>query len=500
VTVHRFVLAVAWTVACATNVLAQELPSNACDRLKSLAMPNAKVTAAAVVPAGPFRCDWCTADQTVDVPASCRVTASMKSTTDSDIEMELWIPLADWNGKLLGVGNANFCGGEDTPRMALGLRQHYAAVGTDLGHKGCDASFAVGHPEKVIDFGYRALHETTLRAKDALAALYGSAPKHSYFSGCSTGGNQALMEAQRYPDDYDGVVAGAPTNYLHFHGSGIWNSQVGSVLPRDKRELLHRAVLAACDSRDAVGLLDDPRQCRFDPETLLCPGAEDAPNCLTRAQAEAAKKIYAGPTSTRTGEVIYPGLERGSELGWPPGRQPGLNQLSYYRDAVHEDANWDWHTFDVERDVALADQKHGRILSAVDPDLRLFAERGGKLILYHGWDDALAPQNTVNYYESVVTTIGKQADTVVRLFMIPRVAHCGGGSGTDQFNALAALERWVEAGIAPDRITAQHVTGNRVDMERPLCPYPQVARWKGLGSTNDAANFECAAPTPDRPK
>jgi feruloyl esterase len=337
----------------------------------------------------------------------------------------------------------------------------------------------------------------TLKGKEIVAAFYGSSPTHSYFIGGSSGGGQALMEVQRYPDDYDGVVAGAPTNYwTHAKAAGLWNAQLASVLSRPKLTLLHGAVLAACDSIDAIGFLDDPRQCRFNPETLLCPG-DDSPQCLTQTQVEAAKKIYSGPANPRTGETIYPGLEPGSELGWPVN---GPNRLfsAYFQYVVHQDPNWNWRNFDLDHDVALADQKGETALNAIDPDLRRFTARGGKLILTHGWSDAsLAPQNTIRYYESVGAKLGERSQDFVRLFMVPRMGH--GVGGTDQFNALAALERWVEEGVAPDRILAQQVgniagASTGVTMERPLCPYPQVARWKGKGSRNDAANFDCASP------
>ena len=302
------------------------------------------------------------------------------------------------------------------------------------------------------------------------------------------------MEAQRFPQDYDGVVAGASVNYLtHGMAAGVWNAQTASVLSRPKVELLHRAVLSICDSLDGIGLLDDPRQCHFDPESLVCSGSEDSPTCLTRAQVDAVKKIYAGPTNPRTGTPIYPGLEFGSELEWPM-RAPNPNAETYYKYVVHENPNWDWHSFDLDRDVTLADQKDHLTLDAVDPDVRRFAARGGKLILYHGWEDgALAPRNTLKYYETVAALMGKRADDFVRLFMVPRMGH-GAGRGPDQFNMLAALERWIEAGIGPDRILAQHINKNYVDAERPLCPYPRVPRWKRSGSKNDAANFECALP------
>jgi len=411
------------------------------------------------------------------------------------------MPLAEWNEKFLGTGNVNWCGGVNQLQMALGLRGHYATAGTDRGHNSCDvdSSFSA-RSDKLANFGFRAVHEMTVMAKALVMAYYVRPPKRSYFTGGSSGGGEALMEVQRYPEDYDGAVAGAPTNnWTRLMAASVFNSQTASVFSRDKLRVLHEAVLAACDSPDQIGLLDDPRQCRFEPEALLCPSNSDSPKCLTQTQVDAARKVYTGPTDPRTGVALYPGLERGSELEWPI-RNPNQNHLDYFRYVVHENPKWDWQTFDLSRDVAIADKKGEEALNAVDPDLTRFANRGGKLILFHGWEDAaLAPRNTVNYFESVSATMGKQASDFIRLFMVPRMSHFA-GRGTHQFNALAALERWVEAGIAPEKVMAQHVTGivglngTGVTMERPLCPYPQIALWNRTGSRNDAVNFECALP------
>jgi feruloyl esterase len=495
---------VALAVICSTELLAQQAPKNKCERLQSLQLRNTIITAVAVVPEAQFALPTSATSNkpSLDLPSYCRVTATIRPTPNSDIGIELWMPTSQWNEKVLGTGNVNWCGGVNQLQMALGLREHYAVVGTDRGHKSCavDGSFAL-NPDKMADFGYRAVHEMTVAGKQLVANYYAIAPKHSYFSGGSSGGGEALMEAQRYPEDYDGIVAGAPTNYwTHLMAASLWNAQIARVLSRAKLNVLHDAVVRACDSPDAIGLLDDPRQCQVDPASLLCSDNRDSPDCLTQTEVDAAKQIYAGPTNPHTGELIYPGLERGSELGWPVNGPLGIH-VDYFRNVVHGDPNWDWHTFDLERDVALGDEKGQRSLNAVDVDLSRFVARGGKLILWHGWSDPLlAPRNTINYYEGVSAKIGRRTQDSIRLFMIPRIGHNGGGRGTDQFNTLAALDRWVESNLAPDRITAQHVTGivgagpgTGVTMERPLCAYPQVARWKGSGSANDAANFECAA-------
>ena len=311
------------------------------------------------------------------------------------------------------------------------------------------------------------------------------------------------MSAQKYPDDFDGIIAGAPANYqTHLHA---WDLTVAiptlkdpaSAVPAAKLALLNKAVLEACDAKDGVkdGLLNDPRACRFDVATLVCKGA-DTDACLTAPQIESVKRMYA-PAKTKSGEVVFPGKDPGSETGWnvisggsqPPGVSMGSFQVAY------SDANWDWKTFDLDRDVRFVDDKVGSIVNAVSPDLSAFKARGGKLLLYHGWNDtAISAGNSVNYYSSVQKKMGSKQDDWVRLFMAPGMQHCGNGPGPNQVNYVAVLERWREAGVAPDQILASHVANNRVDMTRPWCPYPQVAQYKGTGSTNDAANFVCKAP------
>jgi feruloyl esterase len=322
------------------------------------------------------------------------------------------------------------------------------------------------------------------------------------------------MAAQRYPADFDGIVAGAPANnQLHL---SAWRlrletrvlSDPATSVPPAKTALVHRAVLAECDALDGVrdGLLADPRRCRFDPAKLAC-AAGDQSDCLTGPQLETVRMAYA-PAVKQTGELIYPGLVPGSETTWnllaSAGPQPNVIDIGAYRYVVHQDPNWDWRTFDVERDSALADARVGYI-HAINPDLSAFKARGGKLLIYHGWSDggsagAISPLNTINYYSSVLARMGGRQDHWLRLFMVPGMAHCGGGPGPNQVNMLGALERWRESGAAPDEILASHVTNNRVDMTRPLCPYPRVAVYSGVGSTNDAANFRCGVPEDLKPQ
>jgi feruloyl esterase len=273
-----------------------------------------------------------------------------------------------------------------------------------------------------------------------------------------------------------------------------------SYIPPTKYPLIHKAVLEACDAHDGVkdGVLEDPTRCKFDPKVLECKGA-DGPGCLTAPQVEAARKIYSPTTNPRTKEQIFPPLEPGSELGWAPkaGPQPFSTASSYWRYVVFKDPNWDYKTFDFDRDVALSDRIAKDILNATNPDLKTFFEHGGKLLQYHGWSDPLiSPRNSINYYESVLNTMGgaSKVNESYRLFMVPGMAHCHDGDGPNQFDMISALEQWVEKGKAPDQIIASRIRDGKTDRTRPLCPYPQVAIYKGTGSTDEAANFSCSVP------
>jgi len=485
-----------------------------CERLESLSLPNATITAAKSIPAGPYLPVGLPAAAAqyakVHVPAYCRVAAVLTPSSDSHIEIELWMPTgASWNGKYQAVGGGGWVGNFNLTGMLNALQQDFATSSTDTGHKGPEATFAVGHPEKVIDFAYRAVHEMTVTSKAIMTAFYGHGPRFSYWNGCSTGGRQGIMEAVRYPDDFDGIIAGAPANnQLRL---GAWRINLDTairkdprrIVPRAKMLLLNRSVLTACDELDGVkdGLLSDPTKCHFDPSTLLCRDG-DSDNCLTAPQVEVVKMVYA-PATKRNGELIYPGLVPGGEADWPisvfnGAADPGAIDVGIFRYVAHQDPAWDWHSFDLERDTALAIEKAGDI-EVTDPDLRAFKAHGGKLVIYHGWNDggtggAISPLNSINYYSSVLAKMGPRQDDWLRLFMVPGMDHCGGGPGPNQFAVVNAMESWREQGNSPSQITAYHVTNDRVDMSRPLCPHPQVATYKGTGSTNDAANFVCQAP------
>ena len=476
-----------------------------CEQLKSLALPNTTVTAAEAVPAGPYEAPrpagrGGTTPPPVMLPAHCRIAATLKPSSDSDIKMELWLPADGWNGKFQMVGNGGWAGIISFPQMAAALREGYATSSTDTGHEGGNGMFALDHLEKIVDFGWRAVHQTVVQSKALIAAFYGADPKYSYWNGCSTGGRQALVEVTKFPNDFDGVLAGAPANpHIHLHAAGVERSielmhNPQGALSEAKVETLHKAVLAACDKLDGVkdGIVSNPETCHFDPSTLLCKG-EDSDACLTAAQVKTVQIVYAD-VKTKKGEIIWTGFEPGGELQFASLKnvptQPGGGWDSI-RILGHQDANYDFHKFDLDSDVALAD-KSG--IDAHTYDLSAFQNHGGKLLLYHGWaDPGIAPGNTVNFYEGVLATMGNHQDDWLRLFMMPGMLHCAGGPGPDQFNKMAAIERWREDGKAPEQIVASHVTNGQVDMTRPLCPYPRVAVYKGSGSTNDAGNFSCKA-------
>lgn len=462
-------------------------PATPCDRLASLALANGTITSVELVR---------------DSPSFCRAAATLTPTRDSDIRIEVWMPASGWNGKFQAVGNGAFSGAIATGAMRTALLRGYAVASTDTGHTGGSASFALGHPEKVIDFGWRAVHEMVVAAKKIVAAYNGTAPKLSYWVGCSAGGRQGMKEAQRFPDDFNGIVAGAPG--LDWTARAAQAVRIAKPLERadDARlsrsdtELLHRAVLDRCDALDGIkdGLIEDPSKCAFDPAILAC-GSAPPGGCLRPAQIETVRSMYASPANPKTKRPIT-GLMPGSELGWTDlgwsasARATGLDQ---FRFIVFRDPAWTIQQFDFDADIVRAEEEDRDTINALDPDLKPFFARGGKLIQYHGWSDPqISPGNSTQYYTRVLDTIG--ADAVRRshrLFMVPGMAHCGGGEGPNTFDALAALEQWVEQGRAPDRILASHAAAGVVDRTRPLCPYPQRATYAGTGSPNEASSFVC---------
>ncbi len=477
-----------------------------CESLASTSLPHATITAAALVEAGAFPAPPGRGPNAGAVyktlPSFCRIAATLKPTSDSEVKIELWMPAAQWNGKLQAVGNGAWAGSISYPAMATALAAGYATASTDTGHEGNSADFIPGHPEKVVDFAYRAVHEMTVASKSLIAAYYSGNPKYSYWNGCSTGGRQAMAEAQRYPDDYDGIVAGAPASYTtRLQGSQVWTAAIAhrdeaAYIPVEKYAAIHKAVLDQCDALDGVkdGVIEDPRRCKFDPKTIQC-DALDGLACLTAPQVETASRIYSGPVSA-TGKNIFPGLEPGSEMGWATltGPKPMDLAVDIYKYLVFQDPKWDYLTFSPEADITRADKTIGAMMNSVDPNLRPLFAHGGKLIQYHGWaDPGISPGSSVNYYNSVVEAFGGESKVsgAYRLFMVPGMGHCGGGDGTSTFDMVSALDNWVANGKAPDQIPASRVVNGSVVRTRPLCPYPQVATYKGSGSTDDASNFTC---------
>jgi feruloyl esterase len=486
-----------------------------CESLASLALPNGTITAAATQAAGRFTPPATPAGAPAPgldaLPAFCRVTASLTPTPDSDIRIEVWLPTSQWNGKLQSVGNGGWAGTIAYPALGAALASGYATAATDTGHVGNTARFVPGHPDKLADYGYRAVHEMTVAAKRLIDAFYGRAPRLSYWNGCSTGGRQGLMEALRYPADYDGIIAGAPVNFrTHQLTWELWVAQAvhrdeASYIPPAKYPAIHQAALAACDARDGLEdrLIDSPHECRFDPGVLACT-AGDTASCLTAPQVDAARRVYAPAVNPRTGQEIFPPLEPGSELGWGglAGPQAVGEAVEFFQYVVFNDPNWNFKSLSFEEAAERADQAAAAVLNVTDPNLRPFFDRGGKLLLYHGWNDQLvAPLNSVNYYNAIVNRMGAAtASRAVRLFMMPGMNHCAGGEGPNTFDRMGVIENWVEKGQAPESIPASHSTNGRVDRTRPLCPFPQVARYRGTGSIDDAASFVCRAPdTPRRP-
>jgi feruloyl esterase len=495
---------------------------SSCEALASLKLPETAITSAETVPAGEFTPparggppggEWLAPNQdTRTLPAFCRVAGVVAP----QIRFEVWLPQQTgsgrWNEKLNGVGNGGLAGFINYAAMMRSLTRGYATASTDAGHvaePGND-DWALGHPELLVDFASRSIHMTARAAKAVILAYYGRSAARSYFTGCSGGGGQALSEAQRYPADYDGIVAGAPANFpTHMWPGELYPAWVThrtpeSLIPWEKLSLVQGAVLAACDAPDGIedGILADPRRCQFKPSSLLCKGP-DGPDCLTAAQVESFERIYEGLKDPSSGGLFWPGYEMSSEPGWTGHVfEPFSIPLNYFKYMALQDPGWDWRSLDFSDPQSFAllnDASHrlGPILNSTDPDLTAFKRLGGKLILYHGWIDAnIAPRNSIAYYQAVQEAMGGEPETqsFLRLFMVPGMGHCGGGPGPNTFDALAALEQWVENGKAPDRITASHVSSGAVDRTRPLCVFPRVAVYQGRGSTDDAANFECRSP------
>jgi feruloyl esterase len=515
-----------------------------CTNLKSLQLQHTTITSAT--------------DTTLPgLPTFCRVTATLTPTSDSTINIEVWLPETTWNGRFAGIGGGGFQGpitNSEYSELATGIKMGFATAISDLGtgSSGCTSLFCgsanppstglFGHPERIKDFGYRAIHLMTVRGKEIVNAFYHQNAQKAYFDGCSTGGQNALMEAQRFPDDYNGILAGdAAFNRTHLHMAGLalWqdtHATRGRFILPGQMTLINKAVLAQCAGQDGGvktdRFLTDPRDCHFDPTVLQCTGSKLPPACLSAEQVTTMTIYYAGVIDPVTGEVIHPGSERGNEtdntsvLGLafqellPEPVYDGLFYWVFGSSFGKLSSAINYKNFDFHNDVDKVDDLLAEPLNAVSTDLSDFKQRGNKLIMYHGWADPVIPsQSSINYFNALVRHHGLDDDDVqkasfewddhnnlrktqefARLFMVPGMYHCLGGPGPNVFDALTPLVKWVEQGVAPETIIATKFVNDTppaVQMTRPLCVFPKVAKYKGSGDTNAATNFACVADEPD---
>jgi feruloyl esterase len=494
--------------------------ATACESLTTVSLPHTTVTLAQLVAAGAFTPPVPAAGGRgrgqlfTDLPAFCRVQATLKPSSDSDIKMEIWMPAASaggvgsWNGKLRGTGNGGLGGGAgvNAGALATGVRLGYATTGNNTGHEG-DSRYALDHPEKIKDFGYRSAHEMTVTAKALIKAYYGKDPTYSVIAEGGGGTIAALSSAQRYPEDYDVIAVTGMSSYLTRHTFGqMWywqatHQDAASYIQPEKYAVLHEAALNACDALDGLkdGIISDVEHCRFDPAVVQCKGAE-APTCLTAQQVEAARKIYAGPTNGRTKQEIYSPMYPGSELGWAQlagGDAPLGIPVEFFKYYVFRDPAWDYKTrpIDFDKDVALADKPEIQPVNAIDPDLKKFFARGGRLLLVDGWaDTSVPPKVAINYYKNVLSKTGASAvKESMRFFMVPAMGHGPGTAGAENinFDALGVVEQWKQTGKAPDQLIVSHYKNGMEVGKRLVCQYPQVARYKGSGNTEDTNSYRC---------
>ena len=492
-----------------------------CAGLRSMSLPNVTISAAELVspPASPGRGapPAPTAPTTPPgagagraaptgpaapaLPEYCRVRLLLTPSSDSHINAELWLPSTTWNGRFMAVGNGGFGGSiQGFAEMQNALRLGYATSGNDTGHDtevdGPNGMFALGHPEKIVDFAYRAMHEMTATSKSIIQQFYGRPQQYSYYKGCSTGGRQGAMNAQRYPEDFDGIIAGALANrHIQMHTAGVARSielarhPDGQISPATA-QMVTQAVLKACDTLKE-GFLTNPRACTFDFKKLACAtGAAASESCLTPPQLKTVETYYGGLHNSK-GELIFSGQALGNPL---PALRGATDQPGGGFDTVRiwgfQNASYDWHQFDLDRDMPIINSKIG-FVDAVDPDLSKFKAHGGKLLLYAGWSDTgITPENTVLYYENLKKKMGPQ-DDFARLFMVPGMGHCRGGDGPNTFDTIGAMEAWREKGVTPTQLTGFNP---QTSLTRPICSYPQYTRYKGTGNIKDAANWTCAAP------
>ncbi len=476
--------------AFAAATLLVVAPATMCEGLSALDLRDADVMVAESVPARE------------GLPAFCRVTLEATPSADSNINIEIWMPAQGWNGRLLGVGSGGYAGAIERGGLATGLASGYTVVTSDMGTSPASGSTGaphlIGHPERWSDFGWRSTHLMTVLAKRVVAEYYGKSPDYAYFSGCSTGGMQGLREAQQFPDDYDGILAGSPgSNRARIHVAILSNyaeaqRHPDSALSVTQLERVHDAVVQACSGPDESYVVDPP-SCAWKPDALSC-DVTSIEGCLNAHQLETVEALYRGPVNPRTGESIFPGLSRGSELGWraymPPavarGEMPWLGVFQWVFGA-----DWDWREFDYDQDVTTLETVLGPFFVATDPDLSRFRDRGGKLLLYNGWADWLsATTDTTDYYSAVVNDIRleESSDDVAalratrdfaRLFLFPGMSHCSGGEGPDRFDGLTALTEWVERGKAPRYLIATKISEGEETERATICAFPELPQENG---------------------
>ncbi len=521
----------AWIIL--TALLAWCAPAFAatCESLTAAALPNATITSAKTIEAGKFVLPKAPAGAQAgggfagpgaapptpgpatagrgprfdDLPAFCRVTATIKPSSDSDIKAEFWMPVTAWNGRLQPTAAGVFLGSINYAGMANILRNGSATATSDNGHEGGSGSFALGHPEKLKDFAYRAGHETAVDAKILAKAFYGNGPALTLMNECGGGGRTSLVEVQRYQDDLDlAMVGGLDSDTTHHVLGQMWVWQVthrdpASMIPPEKYSVLNKAALAACDAKDGAkdGLIQDPIKCKFDPAVVACKNG-DGPDCLTMPQVETARKIYAPVRNARTGEYIIGPFMPGSELGWgaTAGAAPFPYAVEVFRYLAFKDPSWDYKTrpINFDSDVALVDSPENQIMNAKNYDLAKYFSHGGKLLLLGGWNDtAIAPSTNYDYYNALVAKMGSKAKDNTRLFMVPGMGHCPGGNGPSTFDidSLNMLLDWKKTNKAPDQLIAQHRTNGTPDRKVLVCAYPKIAVFNGSGSLDDPANFTC---------
>ncbi|SAI05308.1 Tannase and feruloyl esterase [Bordetella ansorpii] len=489
------------------------------DAFADVQLAGARISSAEPVAAGDYTPPG-TRQTLPDLPAFCRIDAVATPSASSLINFQVWVPEGSaWNGKLVATGNGGYSPALSYTDMAYALRQGYATLGGDTGHQTEDMLWGVNNTEKIIDWGTRSINAITVAGKQMIDELRAQPASRAYYLGCSTGGHQGFAEAQRYPTDFDGIIAGAPGNnrtalniefMWRFRSNRPVDDNLTQYLTGAKLNLLTSKATAACDALDGVadGVIDDPRQCtaaRFDVDTLLCTGA-DAADCLTIDQISAAKKIYQGPRNPRTDAQWYPGWPVGSESGWSG--YMGTTEpvrADFWRYWVFDDPHWNWWTFDFDRDVSYAYAKVAPWVDQTSTDLSAFKANGGKMIVYHGWSDpVVSAHDSIDYYGRVRQAQGSQdaMDAFYRMFLVPGMGHCGGGPGVTGLRSdaaspaassdiLAALDRWVEQGRAPDDLVATRMSGASVSRTRPLCAYPTQATYRGSGDPDVATNYTC---------